>query len=183
MHEKIINNIRKGIFSRAELLRIRANAEDKLKKGDETVKSVIEEIDYANPVDKKIVFMGFCPDADVENRLDVEWKKHGICTFDFFDSEAQLARFNDIWSGDLIILKKRQQFGKTMRLYGHGRVSGVKYDSENNRYLEVNWSPQEQVIEVPLMGCNSTVDVKTIEQVEAEMPSEFYLWLNHGQNI
>lgn len=183
MHEKIINNIRNGVFSRAELLRIRSNAEDILKKGDDTVKLVIEEIDFANPVDKKIIFMGFCPDADIGNRLDIEWKRQGICTFIFLESEGQLARFNDIWGGDLIVLKKRQQFGKTMRLYGHGRVSGVNYDNENNRYLEVKWSPQEEIIEVPLMGCNSTVDVKTIEQVEAEMPSEFYSWLNHGQDI
>jgi hypothetical protein len=42
----------------------------------------------------------------------------------------------------------------------------------------MNWSTQDQIIEVPLMGCNSTVDVRTIEQVEAEMPVDFFSWLN-----
>jgi len=27
------------------------------------------------------------------------------------------------------------------------------------------------------MGCNSTVDIRTIEAVENEMPEEFYTWL------
>jgi hypothetical protein len=60
-------------------------------------------------------------------------------------------------------------------------VTGIKHDQENNRYLEMNWYPQEEVIEVPLMGCNSTVDVRTIEQVEAEMPAQFYPLAKHGQ--
>jgi hypothetical protein len=127
-----------------------------------------------------MVFMGFCLGTTMENRLDIEWKEKGICTFIFLKSQPQLERFNDIWAGDLIILKKNQQFGKTMQLYGHGRVTNVKYDEEGNRYLEMEWSSQAEVIEVPLIGCGATVNVKSIEQVEAEMPDLFYKWLNAG---
>ena len=177
-HQKIIDKIRGGSYTRAELVKLRSNAEAQQAKGDKDAAAVIAEIDIATPTDKTIVFMGFCPGANFDNRLDIEWKAKGICTFVFLRSEQQLGRFNDIWPGDLIVLKKRHQFGKSMLLYGHGRATGVKYDRDNNRYLEMNWSPQDQIIEVPLMGCNSTVDVRTIGQVEAEMPGEFFEWLH-----
>jgi hypothetical protein len=181
-HQNIIDRIRNGTYTRAELITLRTNAESMQKKGDADAKTVIDEIDKGSPADKTMVFMGFCPGANFENRLDIEWKANGICTFIFFESEQQVERFNNIWPGDLIILKKRHQFGKTMLLYGYGRVTGVKFDNDNNRYLEMNWSPQEEIIEVPLMGANSTVDVRTIEQVEGEMPGSFYTWLNYGLN-
>jgi hypothetical protein len=38
----------------------------------------------------------------------------------------------------------------------------------------MDWSQQQTVIEVPLMGCNSTVDIRTTEQVESQMPPEFF---------
>ena len=115
-YQSNIDRIRNGSYTRTELIKIRTNAEAKLKKGDEDAKAVIDAIDQSTPADKTMVFMGFCPDADMENRLDIEWKEKGICTFIFLESEQQLARFNNIWPGDLIILKKRQQFGKTMCL-------------------------------------------------------------------
>ena len=121
--------------------------------------------------------MGFCPSADINNRLDIEWKRLGVCTFVFHESDQQSERFNAILPGDLIVLKKRHRFGETMQLFGHGRVVGVKYDSENHRYLEMNWSNQEEIIEVPLMGCNATVDTRSIEQVEEQIPEEFFKWL------
>lgn len=64
-----------------------------------------------------------------------------------------------------------------MKLYGHGRVNSVAYDDDNIRYLNMNWSAQENTIEAPLMGSNSTVDIKSIEAVEGEMPEKFYQWL------
>lgn len=172
-----IERIRSKTYSRAELTRMRTNVEGKWKQGDKDAKVVLDEIDRTEPMDDVIVFMGFCPGATMDNRLDIEWKKNGVCTFVFLDSQHQLERFNSIWPGDLIVLKKRHAFGKTMQLFGHGRVTGVQHDSEGNRYLLMNWSNQDEVIEVPLMGCNSTVDVRTIEQVEAEMPELFYAWL------
>jgi hypothetical protein len=176
-HQKVIDRIRSGAFSRSALAQMRVNAENALKRGDADARVVIDEIDKTTPTDKSIVFMGFCPGADFSNRLDIEWKARGVCTFVFLESEQQSERFNNIWPGDLIVLKKREKFGKTMLLYGHGRVTGVKYDQNGNRYLEMNWSSQDQVIEVPLMACNATVDVRTLKQVEDEMPDEFFAWL------
>lgn len=181
-HYKVIERIRSNIYSRSELVKLRINAELMFKNGDIDAKLVLEEIDIASPTDKFMIFMGFCPSADPSLRLDLEWKEKGICTFIHFNSKAQLQRFNNIWPGDLIILKKRQLIGKTMQLFGYGRVTGVKFDDEKNRYLEMNWSCQDQIIEVPLMGCNSTVNIKTIEQVEAEMLTEFYSWLGYGKS-
>ena len=121
--------------------------------------------------------MGFCPDADFDERLDTHWEAEGICRFDYLESAAQLERFASICVGDLVVLKKREQFGKTMKLFGHGRVTGIDHDDDGVRFLKVHWSGQDQVIEVPLLGCNSTVDIRGIEAVEAEMPDEFYQWL------
>ena len=65
-----------------------------------------------------------------------------------------------------------------MKLYGYGRIKRIAYDEENTRYFEMDWSAQEQEIEVPLMGCNSTVDVKSMLEVEKQMPDNFWQWLN-----
>ena len=43
----------------------------------------------------------------------------------------------------------------------------------------MGWSTQKEIIEVPLMACNSTVDIRTIEQVKDVMPDEFYQWLEN----
>ena len=164
-------------MSRSDLVRLKTNAENKLSEGDSEAEHVLIAINNAKPTDAYMLFMGFCPDADINNRLDTEWKERGICRFDYLESEHQAERFNTICTGDLVILKKREQFGKTMKLYGHGRVTSVAYDENDIRYLNVDWSSQEKVIEVPLMACNSTVDIKPIETVENEMPEEFYNWL------
>lgn len=175
--EKIIERIKSGELNRAEMLRIRENAQRQLAQGNSEAKAVIDEIDITTPSDSYYIFMGFCPGADFKNRLDIEWKEKSICRFDFLESEHQLHRFNEICTGDLIILKKREKFGKTMKLFGYGRVSGIAYDEEQTRYLLMDWSKQDKEIEVPLMACNSTVDVKSIEQVDTEMPEYFFDWL------
>jgi hypothetical protein len=158
-------------------MNLKRNAEEKLEQGDVDAEAVLSAIRLAKPADSYVLFMGFCPDADFSNRLDIEWKEKGICRFDYLESELQAERFNTICAGDLVILKKREIFGKTMKLYGHGRVKSVAYDENNIRYLVMDWSDQEMIIEVPLMACNYTVDVKSIEAVEDEMPDEFYQWL------
>lgn len=166
-------------MSRDDLVGLKLNAEKKLADGDQDAKSVLSAINIATPADSYILFMGFCPDADINNRLDIEWKEKGICRFDYRESESQAARFDTMCAGDLVVLKKREVFGKTMKLFGHGRVKSIAYDDKNTRYLIVNWSGQAEVIEVPLMGCNSTVDVKSIDAVESEMPDEFWHWLKN----
>lgn len=176
-YEKVIERIKSGEMSRAELTKLRRNAEDKHLSGDTDAEHVLAAISNATPVDSYILFMGFCPGADFRERRDTEWKEKGVCRFDYLESEHQLERFNTICKGDLVVLKKREEFGKTMKLYGHGRVSSIAYDENSVRYLLMDWSSQEKIIEVPLMGCNSTVDIKSIEAVEDAMPEEFYAWL------
>lgn len=176
-YQRQIDRIRAKGYTRGELNELRKKAQPLAAKGDEDALVLLHEIDRAGPSDTYVVFMGFCPGADLNNRLDTEWREKNICTFVFHESEQQSQRFGDIRLGDLVILKKRHQFGKTMQLFGHGRVNGVEFDSEGHRVLKMNWSPQERIIEVPLMGCNSTVDVRTIQQVEGEMPEFFFTWL------
>lgn len=179
-HQKVIDKIKGGSMSRAELAMLKRNAEEKSSKGDPDANEVLRAINNAKPSDSYILFMGFCPGADFKERLDTDWKARGICRFDYLESEHQLERFNTICSGDLVVLKKREQFGKTMKLYGHGRVKSVGYDENGIRYLEMDWSKQADVIEVPLMGCNSTVDIKALEIVEGEMPDEFWQWISNS---
>ena len=181
-YQKQIDNIKSGIKTRGYLSKLRKNAEIKFEQGDLDAKIVIDEIDKAVPADQYILFMGFCPDADVGNRLDTEWKKKGICRFDWEESEPQMERFYTICAGDLVILKKRQIFGVSMRLYGYGRVRSVAYDESNMRYLLMDWAAQADVIEVPLMAANSTVDIRSIEQVKDAMPDSFWQWLGMVEN-
>jgi hypothetical protein len=176
-YQKPIDKINSGTMSRDDLCRLKRNAEEKLAQGDTAAADVLSAIKFAKPADTYVLFMGFCPDADFNNRLDVEWKEKGVCRFDYLESEPQAERFNTICAGDLVILKKREVFGKTMKLFGHGRVKSFAFDENNIRYLVMDWSEQEEIIEVPLMACNSTVDIKSIEAVEDEMPDEFYQWL------
>jgi len=177
-YERVIKRIKSGELSRADMIRLRRNADQRYATGDADAKHVIEAINNSAPADEYILFMGFCPGADFSNRLDTEWKEKGICRFDYLESESQVERFNSICTGDLVILKKREKFGKTMKLYGYGRVKAVAYDQNNVRYLIMDWADQEEIIEVPLMGANSTVDIRTIEAVEDVMPEKFYKWLS-----
>jgi hypothetical protein len=62
-------------------------------------------------------------------------------------------------------------------------VTGITKDNKGNRVLKVDWSSQEQVIEVPLMGCNATIDIRDSDKVRAEMPAKFFEWLNHGAGV
>ncbi len=176
-YNKILAKIEPGSASRDDLAKLRSRALEKYAAGDIEAKEVLDAIDVATPSDNYIVFMGFCPGADFDNRQDIEWREKGICRFDYIDSTHQLKRFNSIYPGDLIVLKKRHTFGKSMKLYGHGRVEKIQYDEANVRFLKVNWSGQTDVIEVPLMGANSTVDIKLMTLVNKEMPESFFQWL------
>lgn len=179
-YNKILEKISNGTMSRADLQSLKLNAIDKFVNGDQDAEKVIAAISVARPVDAYILFMGFCPNADFNDRQDTEWKERGICRFDWPESGVQQDRFDSICTGDLVVLKKREKFGKTMKVYGHGRVISIAYDSDNIRYLGMNWSEQSEVQEVPLMGCNSTVDIRSMDVVEEEMPIEFWVWL--GRN-
>ncbi len=164
--------------SREELLKFRADAKVSWLQGDLEAEKILDAIDQIKPVDDFTVFMGFCPYGLLKNRLDTQWKMQNICTFDFQASEVQIRRFNKIFSGDLVVLKKREVFAVSMRLYGFGRVDQVKTDQSGNRKLLMKWSNQREEIVVPLMGCNSTVNVKNRAQVGGEMPAHYFDWLD-----
>ena len=154
-------------MSRADITKLKANAEALVAKGDKDALIILDNINFSKPTDSRILFMGFCPDADFNQRLDLKWKQEGICRFDFLVSKPQVDRWNTLCAGDLVVLKKREKIGKTMKIHGHGRIKKIAHDNDEIRYFEV-----------PLMGCNSTVDIKTMETVEEEMPVLFWQWLN-----
>jgi hypothetical protein len=183
-YQKIIDNIRAGKHSRAGLNNMETNACRALKKkGDQEAQLVLDAILQAKPRDQYYLFMGFCPNADLANRLDIEWKAQGICTYAPDETwltpatEKQAELFADIRVGDMVILKKRQKIGESMRLYGHGRVTGRRYDANGYPELVMHWSDQNELVEVPLMGCNATVNVVSADKVQREMPEEFFQWL------
>ena len=177
-YQKMLNKIHNSQFSRAELRKLLSNAETMFKNGDDEAKTIIDAIQIATPSDTYILFMGFCPDANSENRLDFEWREKGICTFDWEESGSQMAAFSEISPGDLVVLKKRKVFGKTMEISGYGRVKSTAKDEKGHHYLIMDWASQQQVLEVPLMGCNSTVNIKSMDTVEDQMPEAFFEWLS-----
>jgi hypothetical protein len=178
-YQKQLEAVQSGNMSRADLVKLKQNAERILKNGDQEAAIILEAINNAAPTDAYYLFMGFCPGATFDERLDIEWKEQGICRFDFLSSSQQLERFTTICKGDQVILKKREKFGESMKLYGHGRVASVAYDENDIRYLKMDWSNQDEIIEVPLLGCNSTVDIRSVEVVERDMPETFFSWLEH----
>ena len=193
MTAQILENIRAGEFSRTDMLQMRDNAEPLAKNGNAMAQAIVDAINTTAVPELKAeyVFMGFCPEADFDNRQDLDWIERGICTFDYLESAVQTRRFNKIMVGDFIILKKRHDFGKTMHLYGHGKVTELrKRLSDGLRYLLVDWSKQEEILEVPLLGCNSTVDIRSLEVIERELHEDFWKWLGsdnptkktHGAN-
>ena len=176
-YQQIIDRIKNGELTRLELKALRENATAKLRDGDKDAQAVLLAMDTAIAKDAYIIFMGFCPNADLANRLDTQWREQGVCTFDFDESPLQMERFRSIHPGDLLVLKKRQVFGKTMRIYGHGRVRATRTGEDGRRFLEMAWATQDEIMEVSLMGCDSTVNLRALETVEAEMPPQFFQWL------
>jgi hypothetical protein len=176
-YQKIIDKIKGSNLSRAELQTIYENSHKALQKGDSEAQDVVKAIGTSIPQDKYYVFMGFCPGADFTRRQDERWRELGICDFYFYESEHQIERFRSILPGDLIILKKIEQFGKTMKLFGYGRVSELTNTSSGDRVLKMTWADQKEIIEVPLLACNETVNIKSPEQVDGAMPEKYWEWL------
>lgn len=184
--DRIIERIVSGQLSRSEFLNTRNNALKALAraKNDEmrnAAQKVIDACDnYApEPLSAYYNFMGFCPGASFDNRQDKAWREKGICDFHFYDSEVQMEEFSKQLPGDWIIMKKIQDFGKTMKLYGFGRIKRRLLDSNKVPYFEVDWNDQDEEIEVPLLGCNATVNMRALGRVEKEMPPKFWEWLGH----
>ena len=129
------------------------------------------------PNDQRIVFVDFCPGGVVLNRLDIGWLQQGICFFDHFSCEEQWETFQSIMVGDLIVMKRDSQISQTTRLYAHGRVIASELNENRDRVLLVNWSQDQDQIEVPMIRCNNMVKIQDIDEVEAEMPIDFWHWL------
>ena len=179
-----IHKIQNDELTRTEMFQIRENAKALLLKGEVRAQEVIDAINLkAVPeLEAYYVFMGFCPGADLENRLDDKWTEEGICEFNFIQSETQLKQFCEIHTGDTMILKKRETFGETQNLSYHGKVTGVSDSKVTGlRYLRVDWKKPSKFLIVPLMGCNATVNLRKLEVVERDLPKEFWGWLASGE--
>jgi hypothetical protein len=178
-YAKQIDDIRAGRFTRAKLAIMETNAKRTLTNGDPEAALVLEAIRQAKPRDLYHVFMGFCPNADLSNRVDGKWRQQGICSINLWESagsERQAADFMSIKKGDLIILKKNQKIGETMRLSGFGRVTGIRSSTDPTavgNVLIMDWSPQTAEIDVPFMGCTATVNLRDVDKVDKVMPQEF----------
>ena len=184
-NEKIIQKIKDGTISRADRLKLYKNAKSYFQRGvlennPEEILILIETISVP-PLQQQYVFMGYCPGALLENRQDDIWIADGFCEFNWVTNEKQLSDFYDIMVGDTIILKKRETFGKTMKISGHGKITErVESRKTNKLYFRVDWRVPEEFLIVPLMGCNATVNPRSIESVETDMPEDFWEWLKEG---
>lgn len=179
-YAKIIERINSGTLSRDDLYNMRQNVIAKVADGDKDAEEVLQILDRAAPakLDRRYIFMGFCPGAQSDNSLLAEWVKTSTCRFDFVEDEVQLAKWNSILPGETIILKKSQEFGKTMRLYAFGKVrERIREHSAGAEYFSVDWTVPAEHIEVPMMGCFATVNPRDLSKVSDVMHADFWNWM------
>lgn len=176
--------IESGDMARSEIMKLRENCRKTLndpskQKNHDRALQFLEVTESTTVPETRIeyIFMGYCPSGDIANRVDTEWFAGGFCNFNFLESQHQVDRFFEIVPGDIVICKKRETFGETMRIHAWGKVTKLRDSRASNRWLEMNWIVTDDPIIVPLMGCNATVNVRTLEQVEEAMPPEFWEWL------
>lgn len=176
-YQKKIDEIKSGKYSRSELQKIKDNAVRKLNQGESEVAPVIEAVTNAVPSDRYIIFMGFCPGANIENSQYKDWMEKGVCTYDWFEDEAQTSAFEQICVNDLVVLKKQNINAQKMTLHGWGRVKSIYHNRAEKHVLSMDWSAQKEVIEVPLMGITKTVNVRALADIEDKLPEAFFSWL------
>ena len=177
---KLLQRIQRKEIPRSDLLKIRENAKSLLQKGNAEAAEIIDAINKIGPpkLEAMYAFLGFCPGGDIENRQDDKMLKDGIYEYNDISKVKQLEHLTDIMVGDTIILKKRQTFGKTMRIYSYGPVNEVCESRITGKpYFRVEWTTPSEFLEVPLMACNSTVNIRDVANVEKSMPEEFWDWL------
>jgi len=182
--EKLKANIESGKMLRPEIRILRENClktlNDASKEKDHDRATELLEVTESTRVPEtriEYIFMGYCPERDLMNRVDIAWFAGKYCNFDYVQSQDQVDRFFNIVREDVVICKKIETFGETMRIHAWGKVTRLRDSRANNRWLEMDWFKTDDPIIVPLMGCNSTVNVRTLEQVEKAMPPEFWKWL------
>jgi hypothetical protein len=177
-HAKTVEHINSSLLTRSEILAMERDAGILIEKGDASAQEILDALAHVAVRDRNIVFMDFCLGGVLRNRLDLDWKKWGNCTFEFQPGNDQLQTFNSIPEGALIILKKAQQIGETMRLYGHGRVSSVTYLPSSGNILHMDWSKEQKYeIEIPIMGCVNAVNVVEKNSLDKRELQEFWDWL------
>lgn len=186
--DPIIQKIINGTMSRVDRLKTYENAKKAyfLGKQPDRARAIMDVIETVSvpPLQAEYVFMGFCPGASLENRQDELWFADGICEFDWVSDPIQMRRFYDIQVGDTIIAKKRERFGETMMISAHGKVVKREESQRTGKlYFRVDWRIPENFLIVPLIGCNSTVNTRTIDFVERTMPKDFWIWLQDGVDI
>ena len=162
------------------MLAMERNARVLIEKGDLGAQGILDALAQVAERDRNIVFMDFCPGGVLRNRLDLDWKKWGNCTFEFQPGNDQLQTFNSISEGALIILKKAQQIGETMRLYGHGRVNSVTHLPSSGNILHMDWSKDQKFeIEIPMLGCVNSVNFVPKASLDTPEFQEFWDWLRY----
>ena len=178
--------VRQGRHSRSDLFRMRENAKAQFVKGNAAAQLLIDAINQtAVPkLERRYAFLGFCPDGTMDSRLDEFWLREGLCKFDNITSAPQIKRFSSIHVGDTIILKKVLKWGVTIELFAYGEVLEVQDSTLTNLiYFYVDWHTHSEYLIVPALGSRSTIDVRTLEMVEAAMPPEFWTWLSSGERV
>ena len=123
--------------------------------------------------------MDFCPGADIKRRRDTMWRKESTCTFHLEGDAGQMTAFSLQVPGDWIILKKIQEADKTMALYGFGKITKRLMNEKGFTYFNVNWNDQSKEILVPLIGCNSNINMKTLERIKKTMDKVFWDWISY----
>lgn len=179
----LVAKIRDGM-DRNSILKMRNNAITRLEKKpeDESALEVLRVIETTAPLRSEYIFMGFMPGADIDRAVDEKWYSEGVCTWEYYKDKNQTELFYKIFPGDVIITKKRMIQHQLMEVYAHGVViETVNSRHSNRRYLKVDWVHDIEFLQVPLMGCNRTVNVRSLETVEESMPEEFWEWLKQGR--
>jgi hypothetical protein len=179
-HARTVEQIKSTILMRSEVRAMEGSVRILIEKGDAGAQDILDALAFVAERDQTIVFMDFCPGGVLRNRLDLDWKKWGNCTFEFHPGNDQLQTFNAIPEGALIVLKKAQQIGETMRVYGHGRVDSVTHLPSSGNILHMNWSKEQKYeIEIPLMGCANAVNIVETASLEGAGFREFWDWLRY----
>jgi len=129
------------------------------------------------------LFIDFCANNDITQRLDLAWKEKGICELDQMEGTSLDKDLKNLSAANHVILKKNNPNGETMNLFGYGLIRSIKRDDHGKSYLSVWWSKQEQVIEIPLMNCQSNINPISNEEICASLTEKeldyFDPWSRH----
>jgi hypothetical protein len=187
-----VERIVSGKCSRSEILRIRENAiniieaeiDNPIEKNEAKIEEATKDLlacdsNMPEPLSSQYNFMDFCPGQEIKNRRDILWREQGTCNFDFGESEGQRTAFSLQVPGDWIILKKMNESSENMTLFGFGKITKRSMEARGFTFFDVDWNNQSQEILVPIMGCNSNINMKTLERVKKVMGEEFWAWLRN----